>query len=1604
MKIGLSLTAFTQGAGGISITINGLTGGNAVVGDHASITMTASSGTITARKWGSTPGGSEYGTSTSPTDFTAGEGGALYATATVGGSDYSSSASIVFAAPVASGGIADQSYAQGSAISTLDVSSDFTGSGITYALAPSSASLPAGLSLASNGQITGTPTAEAAQVNIVVRGTNSGGFADTAFGVTITAAVVGDTEVTTGSVTFSWTNGRTSGTDASGRPYVVVPSGSETFNQPTPAQTTDGGDVVNGVMKTPLAVSDAAVDQGFDARQTTTTYDALLNVTGTTSMTAGDRLVKAISGNIGGYSDDRAPLIEEYQVCHVVSSALGANDILGPAVTYSGHSYPDKYTVDWSALVALFQNRSASGISLTVPPYATAMATLNKEAPMFAYNISSNGATGYEPLFPEGFTQFNASAIQYGRYIAWAMNTIAIGLHYDTWSTAEKTAILKRMVRHGIDWGFPLIDSGVGLGPNGGHNQFHQFCTLLALIACGRTSDIPTFLADVGGNWEQAFEVTNALIASDFSQHTSATKSHMFRERTLSTQPGGNVVRIPAVTGVTANQNYIPVGAQVMRKGAFGGVPVATVTTETAVSALGTVDIPIDAQPDVAFTSGDVIWFEAPPATLYDGAFDWNERDPSVSFKFSPSKTNAYRDLQASSPAILATAAIGYLHDSLRAQLEYSLRSEESNIPKSDNDYPTSRGTWLPGGVSYNHDAIYSTSGEVAALAYGTASVYESSAPTDITLQHVAHPSATVGSTLADGLVIGVVGDLTKQAVKVAGIATGGDKTPVQVKVTKDGDSSVVLDWTHLGWIDSGTFEGTIELPIGDDWYNFEVRSLRNTAVTHPTTNKIGVGYKIMIIGQSQVSIWGDDNAATSLTMTAAYENTGSFYKWQADNGVNPAVSESLSLVDDTGPDGPRAFIEQARALGVTAPIMLVREAVNGTGIVDMLDDGATGRNISDLTDKVNKYGKDFSAVIEWWDTNNQSALNGDTDIEILFGINAHSTAVDHGLNEYLLPGYKVVIQPASRHSTGNNDGGHAVQKVDYLIGTPKLQATVGWPLADYQTTASTGGPHPLSTGDGNIFAGYRMALGFVESIGGTSFDKPYLTGTAERSSDGTQITIPITMANGGTLGTEGSEVSGFYVSEDSGTNYYSRNSKHENGTAPDGSFGFQATVSGSNVILTKDGGGTWAAAANLRVQKRYHLEHYEGDADEQIVVDGEIYETGVTNIKGPGLPVHGNTSGGVWDLGNNANMQAWQITTVTQAAAAPTISSSDPADNATDHPIGDSITITFDQNVAFGTGNIVLRTNNAGWSDAETFSVTTDVGAADGQVSISGAVLTINPTGDLTASREYAIRIDATAIDSTPGGLSFAGIADDTTLSFTTASSFTATGLDNAGNQRATDYGMTATGYGSEVTLSGWVYLDAMPASGQKSTMFALYNGGSPSVRVEVWDTGVVAVFGQSGSGVTLFDVRSPTSQMTTGQWYHVFVSAKVDQTTPVVEVFIDQTEITYSFSNIPSSGPYTLRTPNRMMLFQHSGPAQWMDGALSEIYVDNVYRATPAAFHSGGSPIDLSAVGSPYYYLTGATQAAFIANTDGSEDGLTVEDGATASAGTLTPVTGPT
>jgi autotransporter-associated beta strand protein len=111
----------------------------------------------------------------------------------------------------------------------------------------------------------------------------------------------------------------------------------------------------------------------------------------------------------------------------------------------------------------------------------------------------------------------------------------------------------------------------------------------------------------------------------------------------------------------------------------------------------------------------------------------------------------------------------------------------------------------------------------------------------------------------------------------------------------------------------------------------------------------------------------------------------------------------------------------------------------------------------------------------------------------------------------------------------------------------------------------------------------------------------------------------------------------------------------------------------------------------------------------------------------------------------------------------APVISSLSPADNATAVAVGTNFVATFSENIAIGTGNITLKNLSDATQTAIDITDTT-------QVSISGNVLTINPTADLAADKNYAVQIAATAVKDLANN-PFAGITDDTTWNFTTTS-----------------------------------------------------------------------------------------------------------------------------------------------------------------------------------------------------------------------------------------
>jgi methionine-rich copper-binding protein CopC len=112
--------------------------------------------------------------------------------------------------------------------------------------------------------------------------------------------------------------------------------------------------------------------------------------------------------------------------------------------------------------------------------------------------------------------------------------------------------------------------------------------------------------------------------------------------------------------------------------------------------------------------------------------------------------------------------------------------------------------------------------------------------------------------------------------------------------------------------------------------------------------------------------------------------------------------------------------------------------------------------------------------------------------------------------------------------------------------------------------------------------------------------------------------------------------------------------------------------------------------------------------------------------------------------------------------AAPPSLSSSTPADNATDVSLSANIELTFSEVVDVETGNITIY-KTSGNTLVETIDVTSAKVTGSGTTTI-----TVNPDTTLDVSTEYYVLIDATAFDDADGD-SYAGISSTTALSFTT-------------------------------------------------------------------------------------------------------------------------------------------------------------------------------------------------------------------------------------------
>jgi autotransporter-associated beta strand protein len=125
-------------------------------------------------------------------------------------------------------------------------------------------------------------------------------------------------------------------------------------------------------------------------------------------------------------------------------------------------------------------------------------------------------------------------------------------------------------------------------------------------------------------------------------------------------------------------------------------------------------------------------------------------------------------------------------------------------------------------------------------------------------------------------------------------------------------------------------------------------------------------------------------------------------------------------------------------------------------------------------------------------------------------------------------------------------------------------------------------------------------------------------------------------------------------------------------------------------------------------------------------------------------------------DFSGITSTNIWAFTTESE----PAIASLSPADNATGVALESDLSVTFNKDVVLISGGTITLKNLTDVT-VTTFTL------PDAQVSVAGALVTINPSADLTLGDQYSVRISSDAIDDLNGN-SFVGISDDVTWNFT--------------------------------------------------------------------------------------------------------------------------------------------------------------------------------------------------------------------------------------------
>jgi hypothetical protein len=340
---------------------------------------------------------------------------------------------------------------------------------------------------------------------------------------------------------------------------------------------------------------------------------------------------------------------------------------------------------------------------------------------------------------------------------------------------------------------------------------------------------------------------------------------------------------------------------------------------------------------------------------------------------------------------------------------------------------------------------------------------------------------------------------------------------------------------------------------------------------------------KVLISGQSQMDSFAKGTSLNNTMATpsvslvrrevGSLEPTAVMLQTQAEVGNNRAADGVAQM----------AKVIQAAAPGGAAAVTVVFNAVDGTGISNLIDDWVRG-NLNTL-DLLDYSGNDITIdLYNWHSTDAGQGSNFGANVLGAAYLGTGSLATANQLPDIRSASAKIVIAVATRETTTSAGPFDTDQSTG--IGLVR-QSARSWAAANGafiapeqidMKLAASNGPHQdqaSTRGNPRIFGrmgeGINRALGFSTSVDPSLGTPRFVAGKAS-------FTLTATLPNAGSslrvdnTATYGSNVQGFEISTDGGTTW-SRS-------------GFTATFSGTTVTLTKSSGNwTGVTVGNMRVR-----------------------------------------------------------------------------------------------------------------------------------------------------------------------------------------------------------------------------------------------------------------------------------------------------------------------------------------------------------------------------------------------------------------------------------